>query len=76
MARVRYRGWTDRKDRRQEHRIVTAGGCRLTRAIHTPNGNRLVFRGRAGKKSQPRTVEDREVIDFFEEHEDFEVQRS
>lgn len=75
MARVRYLGWENRKRAQREHGIVTAGGPQLKKTVHPPGGRRLVFRGRSGKSSQWRTVEDREAIEYFEKQENFEVRR-
>ena len=76
MARVRYLGWADREPNRKGNRVVTAGGERLKRSVTGPNGRHYVFRGRAGKKSNWHGVADRETVRAFEEHENFEVDRS
>ncbi|PSQ05242.1 hypothetical protein BRC97_09910 [Halobacteriales archaeon QS_6_71_20] len=71
MAIVRYLGWTDRSPSRENH--VTGGGS-LKKSIRTPDGERYVFRGRAGRKSRRRKVDSQEAIEFFADHEDFEVE--
>jgi len=72
MARVRYLGWQDRESVRSGHGIVTAGGPSHKKTL-TINGQRFVFRGRTGKPSQWRTIEDTEALRYFEAHDEFEV---
>ena len=73
MARVRYTGWTDREVSRKGHRITALPKIQQ-RSIEAPNGERYVFRGRTGRPSQWRTVDSREALSFFSDHEDFEVE--
>jgi len=75
MARVRYLGWVDREPPRQSHGITTSGGTQLQKSLYV-NEQRYIFRGRTGKQSQVRIVEDPEAVDYFQKHEDFEVDQS
>lgn len=71
MASVVYTGWTSREPSRRSH-SVTSFPAQLKKSVRV-EGERFVFRGRAGKKSQPRTVTSEEAVSYFKEHPDFEV---
>lgn len=70
MASVVYTGWETR-EAREDHGGVMS--CQLKKSVNLPDGGRLVFRGRAGKKSRPHQIEDRHTLDLFRDHSDFEV---
>lgn len=73
MAEVRYLGWEDRDSREDSGGVMPA---QLKRGIPLPDGGRITFRGRSGRPSQWRTVEDKDLLGQFREHPDYEVRNS
>jgi hypothetical protein len=73
MAKIYYTGWLDRPVTRSGSRITSTGGNRLKKTVSVPSGAHLTFRGRAGKRSNARVVENKDDVRFFEETDDFEV---
>lgn len=71
MASVVYTGWTSREPREDHGGVMS---WQLKKSVNLPDGDRLVFRGRAGQKSRPHQIEDRHTLDLFRDHSDYEVQ--
>ena len=70
MPRVRYLGWVNR-DPSGASGLVTSS--QFKKSVHLPTGSRLIFRGRAGRPSQWRTVEE-EDAEYLREQDEFEVE--